>query len=194
MEESCLVRCVLNAVGRTAFRPELKQSCVKHRFRTRTCWWFSWPSSDAESGYPLNSHRSADAFRALLGDERFGRVWLIESDGVEVGYVVVTLGFSMEYGAPDAFIDDLFVRPHFGAPVSARLRFRGSTRASVSRGAFVRCTWKPSGRTTGRRGSIARPASQATNGNFSPCDWRTPCTMGSCPICRQPGSVPDSRR
>jgi GNAT superfamily N-acetyltransferase len=40
-------------------------------------------------------------------------VWLIQSDGKDVGYVVLTLGYSMEYGGSSAFVDDLFVRLPF---------------------------------------------------------------------------------
>ena len=67
----------------------------------------------AESGYPLGARRATAAFRELLGDERLGRAWLIEAGGAVAGYLVVTLGYSMEYGGLDAFIDDLFVRPAF---------------------------------------------------------------------------------
>lgn len=65
----------------------------------------------AESGYPLNADRSAAAFRELLDDEHLGRVWLLEAGGAIAGYLVLTMGYSMEYGGLDAFIDDLFVRP-----------------------------------------------------------------------------------
>lgn len=65
----------------------------------------------AESAYPLNRGRAAAAFAALLADPQLGYVWLIRNDSQDVGYVVLTLGFSMEYGGRDAFLDDLFVRP-----------------------------------------------------------------------------------
>jgi ribosomal protein S18 acetylase RimI-like enzyme len=67
----------------------------------------------AESDYALDSGRAEAAFSELLGDERLGRVWLIECQSEIAGYVVLTLGYSMEYGGRDAFVDDLFVRPAF---------------------------------------------------------------------------------
>jgi GNAT superfamily N-acetyltransferase len=67
----------------------------------------------AESGYSLQSDRAAAAFSQLLADDRLGRIWLLEVDGTSAGYVVLTLGFSMEYGGLDAFIDDLFVRSSY---------------------------------------------------------------------------------
>src|SRR5262245_4391616 len=67
----------------------------------------------AEGGYPLNHRRATDAFTALIADERLGYVFFIQADGRDVGYVVVTLCYSMEYGGPNAFVDDLFVRKPF---------------------------------------------------------------------------------
>ena len=66
-----------------------------------------------DSPYTLNQRRAAEAFAALLADERLGHVWFIQADSQDVGYVVVTLCFSMEYGGPNALVDDLFVRPAF---------------------------------------------------------------------------------
>ena len=67
----------------------------------------------AEGGYPLNPRRAAEAFAALLADDRWGGVWFIRSDGREVGYLVLTFYYSMEYGGLIAMVDDLFVRPAF---------------------------------------------------------------------------------
>ena len=67
----------------------------------------------AEGSYPLNHRRAAEAFTALLADERLGQVWFIQADSQDVGHVVVTLCFSMEYGGLIAFVDDLFVQRAF---------------------------------------------------------------------------------
>ena len=67
----------------------------------------------AESDYRLDPRRAAEAFRSLIADGRLGHAWLLESGREAVGYLVVTLGFSMEYGGPDAFVDDLYIRPQY---------------------------------------------------------------------------------
>jgi ribosomal protein S18 acetylase RimI-like enzyme len=67
----------------------------------------------AETHYPFDRTRAELAFSELLADPRLGLVWLIELQSRAVGYVVMTLGFSMEYGGRDAFVDDLFVQPDF---------------------------------------------------------------------------------
>ena len=61
----------------------------------------------SESGYDLDQDRAATAFGELLSDPLLGRVWVL---GEAVGYVVLTLGYSMEYGGRDACVDDLYVR------------------------------------------------------------------------------------
>ena len=67
----------------------------------------------AESDYPLQTVRAIAAFTQLIGDDRLGRVWIIEDGDTPVGYAVLTLGFSMEYGGRDAFVDDLYIRPAY---------------------------------------------------------------------------------
>jgi GNAT superfamily N-acetyltransferase len=67
----------------------------------------------AEGGYPLNHERATEAFAALLADERLGQAWFIQAGTLDVGHVVVTLCFSMEYGGLIAFVDDLFVQRAF---------------------------------------------------------------------------------
>lgn len=47
---------------------------------------------------------------AFLGTESLGRLWVILSDGEAIGYLILTLGFSFEYGGYDAFIDEVYVR------------------------------------------------------------------------------------
>lgn len=47
------------------------------------------------------------AFAIILADERLGYVWMIEEDDKDVGYVLLTLRYAMEYGGSIAYIDDL---------------------------------------------------------------------------------------
>jgi GNAT superfamily N-acetyltransferase len=54
---------------------------------------------------------AADALVELLADPRLGVVMVDEDGGAIVGYSVVTLGFSLELGGRDAFVDELYVTP-----------------------------------------------------------------------------------
>lgn len=60
--------------------------------------------------------RAAEARKALLGllrDPAMGRVWLIRFGQEDVGYVVLTIGYSLEFLGRDAFVDELYVLPRY---------------------------------------------------------------------------------
>lgn len=65
----------------------------------------------AEGGYRLNRTRAATAFTTILADARLGYVWIIDSEGEDVGHVVLTIRYAMEYGGAIACLDDLYVKP-----------------------------------------------------------------------------------
>ena len=63
--------------------------------------------------YPFDEQAARGALREFLGEPLFGRVWLIEVNAEPVGYLVLTLGYSLEFHGRDAFIDELFVAPSY---------------------------------------------------------------------------------
>ena len=65
----------------------------------------------AESGYALDRVHAQGAFAAVLADARLGRVWIVQQGAEDVGYLVVTFLFGMEYGGLMAVVDDFYVRP-----------------------------------------------------------------------------------
>lgn len=67
----------------------------------------------AIDAYPFDEQAARRALSEFLAEPLFGRVWLIEVDAVPVGYVVLTLGYSLEFHGRDAFIDELFVAPAY---------------------------------------------------------------------------------
>jgi GNAT superfamily N-acetyltransferase len=64
----------------------------------------------AEAGYDLNQARAGAAFAALVADERLGYVWIIQAEHQDVGHMVLTLRYAMEYGGVIACLDDLYVK------------------------------------------------------------------------------------
>lgn len=64
----------------------------------------------AEGGHPLDDG-GREAARAIALGHPLGRAWLIREAGRTVGYTVLCLGFGIEYGGADAFIDDLYLVP-----------------------------------------------------------------------------------
>ena len=65
----------------------------------------------AEGGYDLNRAHAAEAFAAILADERLGYVWIIQAEHHDVGHLVLSLRYAMEYGGLVACLDDLYLKP-----------------------------------------------------------------------------------
>jgi ribosomal protein S18 acetylase RimI-like enzyme len=53
------------------------------------------------------------ALQKILSDDSLGRIWLIQLDSIPIGYVVLTLGFSLEFHGRDAFIDEIYIRAQY---------------------------------------------------------------------------------
>jgi GNAT superfamily N-acetyltransferase len=66
-----------------------------------------------EAGYTLDRERATAAFGAALDNERLGYVWIIQGEQHDVGHLVVTLKFAMEYGGLVGCLDDLYVQPEW---------------------------------------------------------------------------------
>lgn len=78
----------------------------------------------AESNAPFDPEQAAQAFSGLLREPSRGAVWILEHAGAAAGYAALCIGFSLEFGGLDAFVDDLFVRPDY--------RRRGLGRAALA--------------------------------------------------------------
>ncbi|HUM72226.1 MAG TPA: GNAT family N-acetyltransferase [Chloroflexota bacterium] len=57
--------------------------------------------------------RARAGLQLLMGRDDFGGVWLICADGDPVGYIVLTWGFSLEFGGRDAFVDELYIEEDY---------------------------------------------------------------------------------
>jgi GNAT superfamily N-acetyltransferase len=63
-----------------------------------------------EEGDPLHPH-SAAAVVGIARGEPLARGWIVRSADRAIGYLVITVGYSIEYGGRDGFIDELYVMP-----------------------------------------------------------------------------------
>lgn len=64
-------------------------------------------------GNVFDAERATRNVRYLLAHPEFGGTWFIEASATAVGYVVVTLGFSFEFGGHDSFVDEIYLLPSF---------------------------------------------------------------------------------
>lgn len=63
--------------------------------------------------HKFDRKKARNAMRRMLGDRRLGTV-LIALDGKRpIGYLVLALGYSLEFGGRDAFIDEFFIAEEY---------------------------------------------------------------------------------
>ncbi|WP_415920605.1 GNAT family N-acetyltransferase [Tateyamaria sp. SN6-1] len=65
----------------------------------------------AEEGISLDPESRAAGLRPLLEGIPHGAVYLIGPPRAPIGYLIVTFGWSVEFGGMDGFIDEIFIRP-----------------------------------------------------------------------------------
>jgi ribosomal protein S18 acetylase RimI-like enzyme len=75
----------------------------------------------AESNHTPDPSWAKASFRTLLGSPALGRVWLAHLGATPVGYAVLTVRYSMEFGGLSGYIDDLFVKTAFRRRGAAHL-------------------------------------------------------------------------
>jgi len=64
-----------------------------------------------EDGHRFDPERQRAALAVLIDSAELGRGWLVMLAGRPVGYVVLTLGFSIEAGGCEGCVDELFLVP-----------------------------------------------------------------------------------
>jgi ribosomal protein S18 acetylase RimI-like enzyme len=70
----------------------------------------------------FDEDRAARALGGLLEEPSPGWIWIVERRGEPVGYAVVTLGYSLEFGGRFALLDELFIaESHRGAGVGRQV-------------------------------------------------------------------------
>ncbi|MBV9610722.1 MAG: GNAT family N-acetyltransferase, partial [Acidobacteria bacterium] len=64
----------------------------------------------AFDGHAYDEPRARIALSNFLREPSFGHAWLICDVETAVGYIVLTLGYSLEYLGRDAFIDEFYLK------------------------------------------------------------------------------------
>ncbi|QFT59764.1 Mycothiol acetyltransferase [Sulfitobacter sp. THAF37] len=65
----------------------------------------------AEEGIDLSDEARRAGVAPLLDGIPYGAAYLIGPPRAPIGYIVITFGWSVEFGGLDAIIDELYIRP-----------------------------------------------------------------------------------
>jgi hypothetical protein len=112
----------------------------------------------ADEGRPLDAAAEA-ALAQIARGEPLARAWVARVAGCAVGYLSITLGYSVEYGGRDGFIDDLYLVPDArGRELAGDCWTWPSPRQRALE--FARCIWRWRQRTTAPRACIVQSDSK----------------------------------
>lgn len=65
----------------------------------------------SEEGIVQEDDERVAALMPLLDGSPLGAIYLIGPTRAPVGYIIITFGWSVEFGGMDAFVDEFFIRP-----------------------------------------------------------------------------------
>ena len=65
----------------------------------------------SEEGIVQEDDERVAALMPLLDGSPLGAIYLIGPTRAPVGYIIITFGWSVEFGGMDSFVDEFFIRP-----------------------------------------------------------------------------------
>jgi ribosomal protein S18 acetylase RimI-like enzyme len=63
--------------------------------------------------YPFDSLLTSRNLEEFIGDESLGRIWMVEVEEQNIGYFVLTFGYSFEFKGRIALLDEIFLQEGF---------------------------------------------------------------------------------
>ncbi|HKU27227.1 MAG TPA: GNAT family N-acetyltransferase, partial [Candidatus Sulfotelmatobacter sp.] len=70
---------------------------------------------------PFDDEITARVVEQLLRSPDLGHIWFIAVDGQNVGYIVMSYDYSLEYRGRNAWVDEFFIRPsHRGLGIGSK--------------------------------------------------------------------------
>ena len=61
-------------------------------------------------GHEFNEAKVQGALKEIFNNSTLGKIWLLALNEEVIGYVILTFGFSVEFGGRDAFVDEFYIR------------------------------------------------------------------------------------
>jgi ribosomal protein S18 acetylase RimI-like enzyme len=67
----------------------------------------------AIDGYPFAKEKTRTSLAEFLSDKSLGSISIIENDAQTIGYMILAVIYSFEFGGKNAFVDEFYLEPEF---------------------------------------------------------------------------------
>lgn len=67
----------------------------------------------AIDGYPFTKEKTRASLTEFLSDNALGNIWIIADGSQSVGYIVLAVIYSFEFGGKNAFVDEFYLEPEY---------------------------------------------------------------------------------
>ena len=61
----------------------------------------------------FDKETATSSLSQLINNKLYGQIHLIIRDNMTIGYIALTLGFSLEFKGVDAFVDEIYIKEEF---------------------------------------------------------------------------------
>ncbi len=76
----------------------------------------------AIDGYPFAKEKTRTSLTEFLSDNALGNIWIITDGTQPVGYIVLAVIYSFEFGGKNAFVDEFYLEPEYrGAGIGTQV-------------------------------------------------------------------------
>lgn len=62
---------------------------------------------------PFDKGATLNSLEELISNPSWGYLWMIKADSDLIGYLIVTLGYSLEFKGRDAFVDEIYLTEQY---------------------------------------------------------------------------------
>lgn len=63
----------------------------------------------AIDGYPFTKEQTRTSLLEFISEPKFGLIWLIKENTLPIGYIVLAIVYSFEFGGKNAFVDEFYL-------------------------------------------------------------------------------------
>ncbi len=67
----------------------------------------------AISSYPFNTEQTRASLKEFISSSDKGMIWIVKEKNIPIGYIILAIIYSFEFGGRNAFIDEFYLEKEF---------------------------------------------------------------------------------